>query len=180
GAWRGRWGPPRRIGSVEMVLPAHGRQRLVEDVEARQGLLLADHQGWIEPDRWRVRHRHEAPAEAFLIERARDRAVERLPGRAVPDELDAEEQPAPPPLADRAVLFLHRLEPREHDAAHALGVLHQLFLDDDLDGRETRRRGQGIAAVARRAGARVGPGLLRRELLGRHDTGDRKAAAHAL
>ena len=78
------------------------------------------------------------------------------------------------------MLFLHRQELGQHDAAHAVGVLDQVFLHDDLEGGEASRGCERIAAVARRAGARVGPGLrARQEVRGDH-AAQREPATHAL
>src|SRR5499426_725390 len=147
---------PRRI-LLEPVLAHDHRERLVENREPRERGILADSERRVDADRRRVGHGDETPAQTFLIERLRHRLGERLLRRPVAHQLDSEHEALTAHVTDAAVLFLQLLEAAEHHLAHALGVLDEILLQDDLERGEAGRGGQRVAAVARRAGARVGP-----------------------
>ena len=98
-----------------MALERHS-ERFVQDGQSGPGGLLGDEEGRVDPDGRRVGHRHEAAPEALQVEIAGDALVERLAGLPVLDQLDAEQEPAAPHLAHRAVLLLQAPELREHDA----------------------------------------------------------------
>ncbi len=76
--------------------------------------------------------------------------------------------------------LLHRLEPREHGGADASRVLDQVLLDDDLQGRQPRGGGERIAAVGGAAAGGIRERLGLRQLVGRDDRRERKAAADSL
>ena len=59
-------------------------------------------------------------------------------------------------------------------------MLHQVLLDDRLHRDACRGRRERVAAIARRAAARVGPGLGERDLLAGDHAAQREAAAEAL
>src|SRR5436309_2632218 len=170
---------PRSI-LLEPVLADGGAERLVEDREPGQCLLFADHKRRVDADRGRVRHRDQAAPQALLVERLGDGLRERFLRRPVADELDAEHQPAAAHLAHAPVFFLQRLEPGEHDLADALGVGDEVLFEDDLERGEPRRGGERVAAIARGAGTRVGPGLASGDRVRGDHAGERKSPAHAL
>src|SRR6267143_805348 len=171
--------PPRRI-LLEIVLADDGLQGFVEDREPSQSGLFADHEGRVDAHGGRVGHGRQPPTQALLVEGLRDVLTERLLGPAILHELDAEQEAAAPDLAHHAVLLLQALEPLEHDGADPVRVLDEVLLEDDLERGEPRRRGERVAAVARRGRARVRPGLLAREIVRRDDGGEGEASAHAL
>src|SRR5213596_1008617 len=170
---------PRSI-LLEPVLADGGAERLVEDREPGQCLLFADHERRVDADRGRVRHRDQAAPQALLVERLGDGLRERFLRRPVADELDAEHEPAAAHLAHAPVFFLQRLEPGEHDLADALGVGDEVLFEDDLERGEPRRGGERVAAIARGAGTRVGPGLASGDRVRGDHAGERKSPAHAL
>src|SRR2546428_9945204 len=88
---------PRSI-LLEPVLADDGAERLVQDCEPGQCLLLADHERRVDSDRGRVRHRHQAPPPALLVQRPGDGPRERPPPPPVTDHLQAGPHPraAPP------------------------------------------------------------------------------------
>src|SRR5713226_6829989 len=165
---------------LELVLADDGLQGFVEDREPGQSGLFADHEGRVDAHGGRVGHGGQPATQALLVEGLRDVLAERLLGPAILHELDAEEKAAAPDLPHHAVLLLQGLEPLEHDGADPVRVLDEVLLEDDLEGGEPRRRGERVAAVARRGCARVRPGLLARQLLRRDDGGEGEASAHAL
>src|SRR5438309_4632162 len=171
--------PPRRI-LLEIVLADDGLQGFVEDREPGQSGLFADHEGRVDAHGGRVGHGRQPATQALLVEGLGDVLAERLLGPAILHELDAEQEAAAPDLPHHAVLLLQGLEPLEHDGADPVRVLDEVLFQDDLERGEPRRRGERIAAVARRGRARVRPGLLARQLLRRDHGGERKASAHAL
>src|SRR5436309_2477473 len=170
---------PRSI-LLEPVLADGGAERLVEDREPGQCLLFADHERRVDADRGRVRHRDQAAPQALLVERLGDGLREPFLRRPVADELDAEHQPAAAHLAHAPVLLLQRLETGEHDLADALGVGDEVLFEDDLERGEPRCGGERVAAIARGAGTRVGPGLARGDRVRGDHAGERKSPAHAL
>ncbi len=149
---------------------ADGPERLVEDLEAVERRLLVDVERRVDADDRRVRHRDEAAAQALLEERLREVLRDELLRAPVLHELDAEEQPLAAHVADDRGASPASPGARASIArADALGVLDQVLLDDDLERREARRRGERIAAVGGGAARRVRPGLRLRELVGRDD-----------
>src|SRR5262245_2732720 len=184
GRWPWRATLPRPMSAprilLEPVLSDDHPERLVENREPRERGILADRERRVEADRRRVGHGDETPAQTFLVERLRHRLGERRLGRPVAHELDSEHEALTAHVTNAAVLFLQLLEAAEHHLAHSLGVLDEILLQDDLERGEAGRGGQRVAAIARRAGARVGPGLRGRGLLAGDHAGQRKAAAHPL
>src|SRR5580765_2543832 len=63
---------PRCILSKPVISDDH-LERLVQDRESRQRRVLFDRERRVEANRRRVGHRDETTAEAFLVERLRDR-----------------------------------------------------------------------------------------------------------
>src|SRR5438309_11469796 len=104
---------PRCILSEPVISHDH-LERLVQDCEPRERRILFDRERRVDPDRWRVGHRDEPAAEAFLIERLGAGLGERLFGGSVANQLDAAPQAASATLAVTAVLLLQRLDPAEH------------------------------------------------------------------
>src|SRR4029450_9899417 len=147
---------PRRI-LLEPVLSHDHRERLVENRGPRERRVLTGGERRVDADVRRVGHGDETPPEAFLVERLRHRLRERLLRHAVAHQLDPEHEALAADIADAPVLFLQLFRAPEHPLAPALGVLPRTLLQDDLEGGETGRGGERVAAVARRAGARVGP-----------------------
>ena len=112
---------------VELPLPRHGAERLVEDLEALERGLLGDVQRRVEADDGRVGHR-DRPRRRHSWKSAFVKSFE-TSSFVVPvlDELEAEQEPLAAHVADDAVLLLHRLQPREHRAPDALGVLDEVL-----------------------------------------------------
>src|SRR5204863_6530940 len=101
----------------------HRRQRLVEDVQALERLVIADVQRRVDPDDRRVAHRDEPAPQALLEERLREVLRDELLRSAVLNELDPQEKPLAPHIADERLPLLYRLQLLQHLASDAFGVL---------------------------------------------------------
>src|SRR5258705_3668834 len=134
---------PRYI-LLEPVRPDDRPQGLVENGEPVERSLLADDERRVDADGRRIGHGGETAPETLLVERLRHVLAEGLLGAAVLHELDAEHQTAAAHLAHAPVFLLERLQACEHDRAHALGILDEGLLENDLHRGQPRRRRKRI------------------------------------
>src|SRR2546426_1748697 len=154
-------------------------EHFLHDGEGAHRLVLLDHQRRIDADLRIVDHREHA---------ARQQRVEDPPGgllveqgtRSGDDEIHPDQEAPAAHIGDDGQLRLPALHFGEHRLAQPPGVLHQALLDDRLHRDACRGRRERVAAIARRAAARVGPGLGERDLLTGDHAAQREAAAEAL
>src|SRR5689334_4582088 len=105
------------------------RQHLFENGDAFLRGRLVDDERRVDADVGVVAHRDEPPLEAFLEYEFARFLVELLVRRAVLHELDPDEEPASPHLADERKLLLEPREPVEHERANARGILDKPLVE---------------------------------------------------
>src|ERR1700722_12355711 len=166
-----------RVVSVEPELTRDGGERFIEDVDAAHGFVLADDQRRVDANDLRIRHRNEAALQRLVEQSPSDGLIQRRLGRAIGDHFDADHQAASADVADEAVFLLQLLQAGKHQCSDPGGIFDQPILENSLNGAKTGRSGQRIAAVARRASARLTERLGGHALEGRGDGTEGKAAA---
>src|SRR5712664_3286776 len=142
-------------------------------------LLVGDDERRVDPHLRIVDHRDHAAREQRVEDPAGDFLVEQL-ARPGHDQIHAEHEAATAHIADDGNLVLPALHLGEHEGAQPAAMLDQLFVHDRLDRDVRSGRGERIAAIARRAAARIRPRLRERDLLANHDAAHGEAAAESL
>src|SRR5260370_39231764 len=102
-----------------------------------------------------IRHGAEAALQRVVEQSSGDSLIERLLGRAIGNQFDADHQTASPHVSDKTVLLLQLFQSIEHQRSDSSRIFDQLFIKNDLDGAETGSSGKRVPAVAGRASARL-------------------------
>src|SRR6266550_147649 len=133
-------------------------QHILHGREGAQRLIFVDDQRRIDAHLGVVDHGEHPAGQQRVEDPSRGLLVEQ-PAGPRNDEVHPDHQSATPHVGYNGQLGFPPLQLGQHLRAQPPRVLDQLILDDRLDGDTRRRRGEGIAAVRRRAAARVRPRL---------------------
>src|SRR6266403_2469402 len=167
-------------GSVEPKFARDGGERFIKDVDAAHGFFLADDKRRVDTNDLRIRHRDEAALQRLVEQSSGDGLIERLLGRAIGNQFDADHQTASPYVSDKTVLLLQLFQSIEHQRSDSSRIFDQLFIKNDLDGAETCSSGKRVPAVAGRASARLSERFGGHAIEGRDDGTEGKTAADSL
>src|SRR3989441_4075479 len=142
-------------------------------------LLIRDDERRVDAHLGVVDHRDPAAREQRVENPARHLLIAQCP-RPGHHETHGEHETPAAHVADDRNLILPALHFGQHHRAEPAARLDQILLDNRSDRDVGRRRRERVAAIARRAAARIRPGLGERDRLAGHDAADREAAAEAL
>src|SRR6266852_8845961 len=103
--------PAARVAaSVEPKFTRDGSKRLIKDINTAHCFILADDKGWVDPNDMRIRHRDEAALQRLVEKSSGDSLVQRLLGRAIGNQFNANHQTASAHVSVKTVFFLQLLE----------------------------------------------------------------------